>query len=324
MTPRLSLILPVYNVAPWLPACLDSLIAMQPAADEIIAVDDGSTDGSAAILADYAERLPQMQVIRQRNAGTAAARNAALAVAGGTHVCFMDPDDFVAPDYYGRLLQLAVEDDLDLAVGNATYHFEGRQADYQVWPADDLPSGVMAGREVLRLRLRRRTLVHLSCLLVYRHAFIARHALRYPDGLAHEDVIWLTRALLLAQRVAWQSAAGYFYRQRVRHFTPGPEQDRRLLHIIDSSVVNARTLADLADAQEASDTELAGLLRWQLVDGGLAIFHKLEKLADTSLRRTRYRQLRQQGVLALLWRNATEVRQRRRLARRYLASLLPA
>lgn len=318
--PRLSLILPVYNVAPFLPACLDSIAAMQPAADEIVAIDDGSTDDSAAILAAYAARLPQMKVVRQANAGVSAARNAGIALATGSHLAFLDPDDYVAPDYYGRLLDLAVAHDLDIAVGNATYHFEGRQPDYPVWPADNLPAGVMAGREMLKRWLRRRNLVHLSCLLVYRHEFVERHALRYPHGLIHEDVIFMTRALLLARRAAWDGGAGYFYRQRQRRHTAGAANDRRLLHIVDSSVTNARTLAEFAEAEAATDPELAQLLRWQLVDGGLSIFHKLEKLADVDLRRDSYRQLRRDGVIALLWRNAVEFRQRRRLARRWVSS----
>lgn len=324
MVPTLSLALPVYNVGPYLAACLDSVMAMRPMPCEIVVVDDGSTDDSPSILASYVDRLPQMRIIRQDNAGTAAARNAALAVIKGTHVAFLDPDDFVAPHYYDSLFRAAVERELDLAIGNATYHFEGRCADRPIWDADDLPTDVMAGKDLLKFRLRRRTMIHLSCLLVYRRAFLEKHGLRYPDRLAHEDVIWLTEALVLAERAAWVSSEGYFYRQRIRRQSGGAERDRNLLHVIDSSTVNARTLSSLAEAHQVGDPELARLLRWQLVDGGLSIFHKLEKISDPALRQARLRALRHQGDFALLWRNATEFRQRRKLARRYLSSFLTA
>jgi len=84
-------------------------------------------------------------------------------------------------------------------------------------------------------------------------------------------------------------------------------------------VYNARGLAELA-APLREDPELQRLLRWQLVDGALSIFHKLRKVNSLELRRRLYRQLRHDGVYALLWNNATNIAQRRRIARTWLKS----
>lgn len=114
--PWLSLVVPVYNVAPYLRCCLDSLFAQTRAADEIIVVDDGSTDGCPAILAEYAAKAPKIRVIRQENGGLSAARNIGMANAGGRYLAFVDSDDFIVPAMYERLLTMAQADDLDRAL----------------------------------------------------------------------------------------------------------------------------------------------------------------------------------------------------------------
>lgn len=91
--PKVSIIVPVYNSAQYLPDCLNSLLAQELPSFEVICVDDGSTDASPRILAEYASRYPQIRVIRQENAGVSAARNHGLALARGTYVYFCDSDD---------------------------------------------------------------------------------------------------------------------------------------------------------------------------------------------------------------------------------------
>lgn len=102
---RFSIIIPVYNAAPYLRTCLDSVLAQTFADWEAICVDDGSTDGSGAILDEYAAKDPRFRVVHQANGGEGAARNAALSVAKGEWVVFLDSDDLIKED----LLQFVVE-----------------------------------------------------------------------------------------------------------------------------------------------------------------------------------------------------------------------
>lgn len=315
----LSLVVPVYNVAPFLERCLASLAAQNLEGVEIVLVDDGSTDDSPAILARYAAQHPQMRVIRQPNGGLSAARNTGLDHTSGEYLAFVDSDDWFEPGYYRRLLELARAERLDIAHGNAMYHFEGRREDHPIY-RDALPTEVMPGREVLRRRLAEKTLLHMVWMHLYRRDFIARLGLRFAPRVIHEDVLWSTRAFLEARRVAYDPAPGYFYRQRVRPLA-ADAMDQRLDAVIASSVHNARGLAALA-APLGDDPELQRLLRWQLVDGALSIFHKLRKVTSPGLRRRLYRELRHDGVYALLWNNASETAQRRRIARSWLKSWL--
>jgi hypothetical protein len=199
------------------------------------------------------------------------------------------------------------------------YHFEGRREDHPIY-RDDLSSEVMPGREVLRRRLAGKTFLHMVWMHLYRRNFIERLGMRFVPRLIHEDVLWTTRAFLEAGRVAYDPTPGYFYRQRIRPL-PADILDQRLDAVIASSVHNARGLAELA-APLRDDPELQRLLRWQLVDGALSIFHKLRKVNSPDLRRRLYRQLRRDGVYALLWHNATETAQRRRIARAWLKSFM--
>lgn len=317
--PLLTLVVPVYNVAPYLPRCLESLAALSPPADEIIVVDDGSTDECPRILAEFASRLPQMRVIRQENGGLSAARNTALEVATGTYLAFVDSDDFVSPDAYAEALRLAQDDGLDMVLLNANYHFEGREADYPIY-ANVAATEVITGREWLRRRFRAGRFLHMVWMHLYRRDFIERHHFRFIPRLIHEDVIWTTEALLAAQRVRYTGHIAVHYRIPVRRFNPEQAQ-RRLQAIVDSSVVNAEALARMADSLD-HDAELQGMLSDHLVDGALSVFHKLPKMPDRHAAATTLQRLRESGFIGLLWRHARSAAQRRRLARHWLRSWL--
>lgn len=316
---RLSLVVPVYNVAPYLPRCLESLAALDPPADEIIAVDDGSTDRCPEILAEWAQRLPQMRVIRQENGGLSEARNTGLDAARGTFLAFVDSDDFVEPDAYSYAIQAAERDALDMVLFNARYHFEERREDYPIY-GDISESGVLEGKEWLRQRLRAGRLMHMVWMHLYRREFIERHHFRFVPRLIHEDVIWTTRALLAAKRVCWVPKISLNYRIPIRNLGDEAMQ-RRLATVVDSSVVNARAEAEMAAGVE-EDAELNALMRFRLVDGALSVFHLLAKMPDRTCARRRLVQLRNEGFIAFLWQHAQTVTQHRRIARHWLRSWL--
>lgn len=316
--PPLSLIVPVYNVAPFLPRFLESLATLESGTAEIVVVDDGSTDECPRLLAEFANGRSHVRVVRQQNGGLSAARNAGLAVATGRYVAFADSDDWFDPGYYERLLGLCVAHQLDMAVGNGMYQFEGRRSDCPIFD-DAPPAGVIRGADFLRARLRSRNLLHMVWMHVYRRELIESRAMRFVAPLIHEDVPWTTRMLLASDRLMYDPTPGYHYRQRVRRFEP-QESDRRMLLVIESSLHNARALDAIArDLQD--DPELQRLLRWQLVDGALSIFHKLRQIHSAETRRDCQRRLRREKLHGLLWRNAIEARQKRRIARNYLKAL---
>ena len=126
--PLISVIVPVYNVAPWLERCLDSIAAQTWKNLEIWLVDDGSTDGSAALCAARAEKDPRFHLLRQENAGVSAARNLALDHAAGHYLQFVDGDDFLPPDATETLARAASSTGADLVIGRFWRVAGGRSA----------------------------------------------------------------------------------------------------------------------------------------------------------------------------------------------------
>ena len=114
--PKVSIILPVYNVAPYLKQSLDSIISQTLTDIEIICVDDGSTDESGKILDEYKEKDARIKVIHKKNAGTGAARNDGLKIATGECIGFVDPDDWILPNMYERLYNILQDKELDIVM----------------------------------------------------------------------------------------------------------------------------------------------------------------------------------------------------------------
>ena len=201
-----SIIVPVYQVEPYLADCLDSLLAQTYSNLEIILVDDGSTDGSGKLCDAYAERDGRVRVIHQKNAGLSAARNAGLVIARGDYYAFVDSDDVVSPFFVETLLGL----DADIAQCGFSTEEEGLAPDDQC-----LPDSVerLSGRDACEALARDRT---GSYTVVWNKLFRRRvfDDLRFPQGKQHEDEFVSWQAFWSASRVAITEAPLYFYRQR--------------------------------------------------------------------------------------------------------------
>ena len=115
-TDKISVILPVYNVARDLPRCLNSIINQTYSNLEIILVNDGSPDQSFQICQDFANQDQRIKVINQANAGRGRARNRGMAAASGDFLAFVDPDDYLTPTYFEHLYQQIHKNDSDIAV----------------------------------------------------------------------------------------------------------------------------------------------------------------------------------------------------------------
>lgn len=95
--PRISVIIPVYNTAEYLSACLDSALSQSLRETEFLCINDGSTDNSPEILKKYAQKDSRVRVLTQTNEGLSAARNLGIAEARGKYLCFLDSDDLILP-----------------------------------------------------------------------------------------------------------------------------------------------------------------------------------------------------------------------------------
>lgn len=114
-SPELSVIVPIYNVEKWLKRCLNSILCQTFENFELILIDDGSPDDCANIIEKYAEKDKRIITIHQKNKGVSAARNAGLRIAKGKYIGFVDPDDWIAPQMYEKLVNAIQREDADIA-----------------------------------------------------------------------------------------------------------------------------------------------------------------------------------------------------------------
>jgi glycosyltransferase involved in cell wall biosynthesis len=205
-TPRVSLVIPVYEPGPYLRPCLDSILAQDLPEDEIevIAVDDGSTDGSGAILDDHARDRRGWQVVHQENSGwPGRPRNVGLARARGTYVLFLDADDELGPEALRRLADFADEHSSDVVIPKMV-GLGGREIVEDVYEQTvaDADRVVVFGT--------------LTPGKLFRRTFLEEHGLRFPEGrIRLEDGQLVARAYLTARRVSiYADYDCYFLRRR--------------------------------------------------------------------------------------------------------------
>ena len=122
---KISVVVPVYNAAKYLPRCLDSVLTQDYSNLEIICVNDGSTDESLSVLQVYAQKDERVKVLSQFNQGAAAARNKGIKNASGDYISFIDADDFVAQGLYSYLVQNLQNDLVDIFMFNGVVNNKG-------------------------------------------------------------------------------------------------------------------------------------------------------------------------------------------------------
>lgn len=212
MPPRLSIVVPVYNVELYLDECLESIAAQTFGDFEVVLVDDGSTDDSAALARAFVDRDDRFRLVLQKNAGLGAARNAgARHISPGTdYLAFVDSDDTMPPDAYRRMVDALDETGSDFAAGNVKrFRSVGMQ---QSW-------GHRAAFGATRLK------THISQFpalvtdrtawnKVYRRSFWDEHAFQYPEGILYEDAPVSIPAHYFAQSVDVLAECVYHWRVR--------------------------------------------------------------------------------------------------------------
>ena len=136
--PKISIVIPVYKVEDYLPACLDSVLAQTFQDWEAICVNDGSPDNCGAILAEYAKKDNRIKVINQENQGVSVARNKAMENVTGEYICFLDSDDEFAPTFLEKMHQAIVETDADVVwcdfqQGEKKQPWKEKETDIQIY-----------------------------------------------------------------------------------------------------------------------------------------------------------------------------------------------
>ena len=243
---KLSIIVPIYNVAPYLHKCVDSLLMQDISNYEIILVDDGSPDECPRICDAYAEKHSNIHVIHQENAGLSAARNIGVAKAQGDYIWFVDSDDYVEPNVLGVLMEQIERDKLDVLRfryqnvrenGEAFVPHEGMKTDYSDYsrvPTD--------GLSFLNERM------YIQCYAVQ---FLCRREIAlsvlFTPNIYFEDTDWTPRMLLQAKRVASTELVVYNYLWREGSITLSQKDIQKQRKQLQDKIDLLRKLHDLGN-----------------------------------------------------------------------------
>lgn len=211
----LSIIMPVYNVEPYVSKTIESVLQQKFNDFEFFAVDDGSPDKSGEICEQYAQKDPRMHVIHQKNKGAPAARNAALDIATGKYVYFIDSDDWIENDMLEKMVNEAEKNKADLVVTSfcMEYYQNGKDVTYR----NPCPSIVYESIDDFHhdaYKYLNNSLLSLACNKLFLNSVIQEKNLRFPNT-KWDDHHFCMNYLMECKKVVFCSMTKYhWYRSR--------------------------------------------------------------------------------------------------------------
>ena len=212
---KVSVIVPVYNAAEFLPECLDSLIGQTLKDIEIICVNDGSTDNSLEILNAYAQNDSRIKVLSQENSGRTVARNNALQEASGTYIQFVDADDYLAPDACELLYAYARIFSLDMLSFSAVEFKHKTREEFEdpyhtlSWLPERFSS--VFGWTMLTTDMPKLSVT--ACLTLYRRMYLLKNGIQWmAKKVVFEDTPFFVEAAFRGGRMGALNAPLYYRR----------------------------------------------------------------------------------------------------------------
>ena len=228
--PKVSVIVPVYNVEKYLRQCLDSLVNQTLTDIEIICINDGSTDGSLAILEDYASKDKRIRLISQENQGQGVARNRGIELSSGEYIGFVDPDDWVELNTYEELYSKAKEQSLDIV--EYTYkEYNLHSGTTKIWNNKiKIPENEIFTFKKCPLYTFFSTMLG-PCNKIYRTNFIKNNNIKFSNSKLAEDHIFTIKSRIFANKIIFINKP--FYNYRVYKGSSCKRITNQVLNVID-------------------------------------------------------------------------------------------
>lgn len=286
---QLSIILPCYNVAPYIGRCLDSLLAQDitPEEYEIICVDDCSSDNTVNIIQDYQSKFSNITLFKHNTNKTAGgARNTGLTIAKGDYIWFVDPDDCVEPNVIGGIFKKAIAIDADLLFFNMN-HIDEDNKIHHILQFSDIDE-ILPGQEFVLKYCPQKRLAEITSIYrcFYKRSFCIENGISYPEIKSSQDVIFIWRCLLLSCRVSSISTICYNYIRRLNS-TTGNKGKYNANAIVSSSLLFPNEVLNLSNefsfCQQCFKDDLKFVIRNAINDNARKL------LSATTKERIRFR-----------------------------------
>lgn len=222
-TPLITIIVPVYNVIQFLPACLDSLKKQSYPKCEFLLVDDGSTDGSGVACDEFAKTEPRARVVHQENLGLSEARNRGIREARGEYITFLDSDDTILPDYVSYLFSLTRKNQAKMSICGLK---EITLKNKAIYYAAEYSEKAMSTEEALGRMLREEGFTVVAYAKLYHKSLW--QDVSFPAGVLHEDLGTTYKIIEKCPLIAFGPEAKYIYVKRSSSISSSEFSDRKL------------------------------------------------------------------------------------------------
>jgi hypothetical protein len=238
-----SIVIPAYNCEPYIRQTILSAFHQADAQTEIIVVDDGSTDDTAAVLNELLQAWPRLRVIRQENRGVSAARNIGIEHARGEYIMFLDSDDMLCGDCVHSCLEKFRETNAEIVLFSAKAFCDGMPDELlKSFNYQRPDTGTIPARSFLEEAIENNRYTVSPCLYMARRDVIG--PLRFPEGQVHEDNEFTTSLLLQHISVAATSVPLYQRRLRPNSIMTQPRSARH----VDGLLKAASAISRLSSA----------------------------------------------------------------------------
>ena len=220
--PKISVIVPVYNVENYLEECLNSLLSQTLRELEIICIDDGSTDNSLNILKKFQKKSDKIKVYSKNNGGLGSTRNIGLKYATGEYVSFIDSDDFIKNNTYECTYKLAKEKDLDMIMFKAINYDDNTNEFYETEYYNMPFLETLVKNKVFNfndLGDKLLSIVVSACTKIYKKELIDKTGVTFPENLYFEDNVFFFDLFLQSSRVFFYPEFLYIRRRRRNSIT---------------------------------------------------------------------------------------------------------
>ena len=195
--PKVSIIVPVYNVEDYIEKCLDSLVNQTLKEIEIIVVNDGSTDSSLEKIEKFAQQDSRIIIINQENQGQGAARNSGLNIAKGEYIGFVDSDDYVDLDFYEKLYNAAKNNDADISAASILKHKKYKR--FNLLYKKQICAKTT--KDKIKVAKDRKGRFFYVWNRLYKNKFLKQENLAFSTGIYYEDVMFSAKAILAANMI---------------------------------------------------------------------------------------------------------------------------
>lgn len=269
---KLSIIVPIYKVEPYIRRCVDSILSQTFTDFELILVDDGSPDSCPAICDEYARKDNRIRVIHKPNGGLSDARNAGIDIAQGDYFGFVDSDDWIEPDMYQTMIAALEQHDADMVACGITQEREtGEITGY--WPA--LTEDKVYGRQDFIDHFYpdvRRDILPAAWNKVYkRHLF---QTIRYPKGKIYEDAFIQLKLYDCCEKIVVCHKSFYHYIYDRGGSIQNDNYSLRRLHLIEFNLEQYQFFVNLGNKIQQQYVLASYLNRYMQNHLSIYIFHK--------------------------------------------------